>query len=309
MIFTITLSPTFDLTYHVDDLVTDQVNRVGRKIFEPSGKGINVSIDLAEEQFQTLAIAPVPDSELGDLWISAASEKMIISTSKSGHEIRINTSIIGKTGVTKINENFEKLSSDELKDLVGVIEKEAKEHKPKWIALCGSVHLENAEALGQALRRICDSVGAKLAIDTSGEAAEILFKFAPDFIKPNRDEISVWYPEASSSDQALISSIQDLAKRINGTVLCTNGGKTAYASNNKNLLEIVPPTIAAVNSVGAGDASLAGFLAAESSGSDFVTAVSMAMMWAIASCQNSKSAGLNLKAASGASASIKELVQ
>ena len=145
--------------------------------------------------------------------------------------------------------------------------------------------------------------------DTSGEAAEILFKFAPDFIKPNRDEISVWYPEASSSDQALISSIQDLAKRINGTVLCTNGGKTAYASNNKNLLEIVPPTIAAVNSVGAGDASLAGFLAAESSGSDFVTAVSMAMMWAIASCQNSKSAGLNLKAASGASASIKELVQ
>ena len=177
MIFTITLSPTFDLTYHVDDLVTDQVNRVGRKIFEPSGKGINVSIDLAEEQFQTLAIAPVPDSELGDLWISAASEKMIISTSKSGHEVRINTSIIGKTGVTKINENFEKLSSDELKDLVGVIEKEAKEHKPKWIALCGSVHVENAEALGQALRRICDSVGAKLAIDTSGEAAEILFKF------------------------------------------------------------------------------------------------------------------------------------
>ena len=78
MIFTITLSPTFDLTYHVDDLLTDQVNRVGRKIFEPSGKGINVSIDLAEEQFQTLAIAPVPDSELGDLWISAASEKMII---------------------------------------------------------------------------------------------------------------------------------------------------------------------------------------------------------------------------------------
>ena len=87
MIFTITLSPTFDLTYHVDNLVTDQVNRVGRKIFEPSGKGINVSTDLAEEQFQTLAIAPVPDSELGELWISAASEKMIISTSKSGHEI------------------------------------------------------------------------------------------------------------------------------------------------------------------------------------------------------------------------------
>ena len=148
-----------------------------------------------------------------------------------------------------------------------------------------------------------------LAIDTSGEAAEVLFKFSPDFIKPNRDEISVWYPEAASSDQALISSIQDLAKRINGTVLCTNGDKTAYASNNKNLLEIVPPTISGVNSVGAGDASLAGYLAAESSGSDFVTAVTTAMKWAIASCLNSGTAGLNMKAASEFDVSVKELVR
>jgi len=98
-----------------------------------------------------------------------------------------------------------------------------------------------------------------------------------------------------------------LAEKINGVVLCTNGGGTAYAANNEVLLEIVPPVIAGVNSVGAGDASLAGYLAAESSGSDFVTAISMAMTWASAACHNPGTAGLNMSAAKGAVASIKTI--
>ena len=65
--------------------------------------------------------------------------------------------------------------------------------------------------------------------------------------------------------------------------------------------------IAGANNVGAGDASLAGYLAAESSGSDFATAISTAMSWASAACQNPGTAGLNLKAAKGAAATITTL--
>ncbi|MEN9735871.1 MAG: hypothetical protein RL129_581 [Actinomycetota bacterium] len=309
MILTITLSPTFDLSYQVKEIIPNAVNRVGKKSFETSGKGINVSINLAEAKIPTIAIAPIPETLLGELWINMATENMVVRTSKSSHEVRINTSINSDGGTTKINESFEKLADDELKDLISVVTNEAKAHKPSWIALCGSVHPDNAKFLGESLRKLCNEVSAKFAVDTSGESAQILFDFGPDFIKPNRDELRDWYPESAKSEDAYVAAIRDLAKRIDGTVLCTDGGKTAYATDNKNLLEIVPPTIAAVNSVGAGDASLAGYLAAESSGSDFVTAVTTAMKWAIASCLNPQSAGLNLKAASGFDASVRELVR
>mgnify|MGYP006266861319 FL=1 len=309
MILTVTTSPTFDLTYNSSELSIHEVNRVGKKAFEPSGKGINVSINLAEEKYETKAIAPIPENALGDLFTEMASEKISVVKSKTSKEIRINTSIVDKEGVTKVNEVFEKLSDAELQDLMNLIANEAKSGKLKWIALCGSVHPENAKFLGENLRRICKEVGAKFALDTSGESAQIIFEFTPDFIKPNRDELTVWYPDAANSEDAYISSIQDLAKRIDGSVLCTDGSKNAYATDNKNLLEIVPPTISGVNSVGAGDATLAGFLAAESSGSDFVTAVTTAMKWAIASCLNSGTAGLNMKAASEFDVSVKELVR
>ena len=309
MILTITLSPTFDLTYSITSVTSHEVNRAGKKEFEPSGKGINVSVNLAEEKFETIAVAPVPTNGLGQLWINLANEKIIIRTSKSSHDLRINTSIVDTKGVTKINEEFEKLDLSELQDLITTVEKEVNSHKPSWIALCGSVHPDNAVFLGENLRRICDQANIKLAIDTSGKSAKVLFDYSPDFVKPNRDELAEWFPESKDSIEAYLTCIQNLAKKIDGTVLCTDGGKTAYATNNENLLEIVPPTIAGVNSVGAGDASLAGYLAAESSGSDFVTAIKMAMTWAIASCQNSKTAGLNLKAANGAIATIKELAR
>ena len=309
MILTITLSPTFDLTYSITSVTSHEVNRAGKKEFEPSGKGINVSVNLAEEKFETIAVAPVPTNGLGQLWINLANEKIIIRTSKSSHDLRINTSIVDTKGVTKINEEFEKLDLSELQDLILTVEKEVNSHKPSWIALCGSVHPDNAVFLGENLRRICDQANIKLAIDTSGKSAKVLFDYSPDFVKPNRDELAEWFPESKDSIEAYLTCIQNLAKKIDGTVLCTDGGKTAFATNNKNLLEIVPPTISGVNNVGAGDASLAGFIAAESSGSDFVTAVTTAMKWAIASCLNSGTAGLNMKAASEFDVSVKELVR
>jgi 1-phosphofructokinase len=195
MILTITPSPTFDLTYKSNGISTHEVNRVGKKTFEPSGKGINVSINLAEEKFKTKAIAPIPENALGDLFTKMASKKINLIKSKTTKEIRINTSIVDNEGVTKINEDFEKLSNVELQELVNVIANEAMNEKPKWIALCGSVHPENAKFLGDYLRQICNEVGAKFALDTSGESAQVIFEFTPDFIKPNREELTVWYSE------------------------------------------------------------------------------------------------------------------
>ena len=307
MIITITLAPTFDLTYHLDKVDLHEINRVNSKHIEPSGKGINVSINLAEEGHATTAIAPIPDTPLGDLWINMAEEKFTVRTSEASKEIRINTSVVDKEAVTKLNEKAAELNDSEVEDLIKVVRAESINSHPQWIALCGSVHTNNASKVGSELKKIADESGAKFAVDCSGESMVTLLGFNPDFIKPNRDELKELYPDMNETKDSYIDHVKKLAARIDGTVLCTDGAKVAYATNQKDLLEIVPPTIAGANNVGAGDASLAGYLAAESSGSDFATAISTAMSWASAACQNPGTAGLNLKAAKGAPATITKL--
>ena len=57
MIITITLSPTFDLTYHLDKIDVHAINVVNSKNIEPSGKGFNVSYNLVQQGFDSTAIA------------------------------------------------------------------------------------------------------------------------------------------------------------------------------------------------------------------------------------------------------------
>lgn len=305
MILAITLAPCLDLTYKVNQINIHEINTVSFKELEPSGKGFNVAFNLTQQGHDATTISPIPDSQLGHVWTDMAHEKVKTLTSPTENEIRIHTSVVDSKEVTKFNEKSQKLTDIELADLINTIEDAAKTGKVSWIAVCGSVHVDNAKALGLKLRKICDDYGCKLAIDTSGASAEILYDYKPAFIKPNRDELKELIPSAGKSEDAYKAAVVQLAAKINGTVLCTDGSKVAYAANNEVLLEIVPPVIVGVNSVGAGDASLAGYIAAESSGSDFVTAISMAMTWASAACLNPGTAGLNMNAAKGAAASIK----
>lgn len=203
MILTITASPTIDVTYKINSVNLQKINRVNSTSVEASGKGINVSSALADQNIKTEAIVAVPNSS------------------------------------------------------------------------------------------IARGVGAKIAIDTSGSALKHAISLAPDFIKPNLDELIEINPEIADNSQAIKDYVVVLSMQINGVVLCTNGGEVGYASNTIDLLEVTPLVINGANSVGAGDAAVAGYLAGETSGSDFASAVKTAMSWASAACQNKKTSGLN----------------
>ena len=104
MIITITLSPTFDLTYHLDKIDVHAINVVNSKNIEPSGKGFNVSYNLVQQDFDSIAIAPIAETQLGNVWSYMARDRIKILTSKTSNEIRINTSVVDGKEVTKFNE-------------------------------------------------------------------------------------------------------------------------------------------------------------------------------------------------------------
>jgi 1-phosphofructokinase len=292
MILTINASPTFDLTYWIEDVVQGTVNRVESSTLEASGKGINVSRALADQGYETAVIAPNSNTVLGELWLRLAESHHEVITSLTANEPRVNTSIVESIETTKINENLKPLSHDELGSLIEITRAKVAEYNPDWVVLSGSVNKVNSKELIEAVVAIAKSNGSKIAIDTSGDALREAIAAKPDFIKPNLEELQELLGDFEGSNDRFISAVEELTHQINGIVICSNGAGVGYASNQRELLEVTPLAITGANSVGAGDAAVAGFVAAESGGSDFITSVMTAKAWARKACQNPGSAGL-----------------
>ncbi len=113
-----------------------------------------------------------------------------------------------------------------------------------------------------------------------------------DFMKTNLEGLQERLGDFEGLDARFMSAVKELVHQINKIIICSNGAGVGYASNQRKLLEVTPLAITGANSVGAGDAAVAGFVAAESGGSDFITSVKTAKAWARKACQNPGSAGL-----------------
>jgi 1-phosphofructokinase len=289
MILTITPSPTLDLTYELDELKEDTVNVSKGTLIEGSGKGILVSMALTEMNVPCEAMVPISDSELSLAWRDVVAKKIKVNVTLAKREMRINTSLLHGGKTTKVNEVAMPLTSEECAEFLKNIEYKVQEIKPSWIVLSGHISKENVEAVVSGVKNLANNHGAKLVIDSSGRGLVRGIEAKPDFIKPNMDELIAIKPEAKS-DPA--KAVLNLAKEIEGVVLLSNGDKPAYASNGNELYELTPAPIQIINSVGAGDSTVAGFVAAAESGKGFLDSVINGMAWGQAACLTIESGGV-----------------
>ena len=289
MILTITPSPTLDLTYELADLNADQVNVSKNTLVEGSGKGILVSMALTEMGFDCEAMVPISDSELSLAWRDVVAKKIKINTTYAKREMRINTSLLHNGKTTKVNEVAKPLSDEECDEFLKRIEYKAHELRPTWIVLSGHISSNNVEKIITRVPEIAKLVGAKLVIDSSGKGLLAAIGAKPDFIKPNMDELIAIKPDAISDPKR---AVLELAKEIGGAVLLSNGNKPAYASDGNELYELIPSDTPIVNSVGAGDSSVAGFVAAAEEGKSFLDCIINAMAWGQAACMTVESGGV-----------------
>ena len=113
------------------------------------------------------------------------------------------------------------------------------------------------------------AAGARIALDSSGEGLRAARLAGVDLIKPNREELAelaqVAVHEVSTVEGALAAA-RSLVGACARTVLATLGSEGAILVEAEGaLLARVEPE-AFVSSVGAGDASLAAYLRADSRG-------------------------------------------
>ncbi|MFC4494344.1 1-phosphofructokinase family hexose kinase [Streptomyces ovatisporus] len=135
-----------------------------------------------------------------------------------------------------------------------------------WIVCCGSLPGGLSSGWYAELVRRCNLRGVRVALDTSGPALRAALRERPDVVKPNADELAeaVGRPLATVGDA--VKAAEELRTSGARAVLASLGATGQLLADATGTYFASAPAPAVRSDVGAGDASLAGFLAAGGSG-------------------------------------------
>ncbi|AWT52381.1 1-phosphofructokinase family hexose kinase [Mycolicibacterium smegmatis] len=261
MIVTVTPNPSLDRTLHLPALRPGEVNRATSTMTEPSGKGVNVALALHGAGHATRAVLPVGGSVGAE--IASALEGFGLDTIgvPVAGSVRSNVTLVEADGrSTKVNEPGPHLSQDEVDALCGA----ALADTADWVVWAGSLPAGFAPARLAAAVDEARAAGRRVAVDASGAAmTAVLAGGSPHLIKPNLDELA----DATGATPATLADVVDAARSLRvDTVLVSLGGDGAVLVTSDLALHGTAPVDRVVNTVGAGDALLAGYLAACSDG-------------------------------------------
>ncbi|MEU5963390.1 1-phosphofructokinase [Micromonospora parva] len=265
MIVTVTLNPSLDRAVEVDSLTRGEVIRAATAHLDPGGKGVNVSRALLANGVPSVAVLPSGGDEGNQLIRLLQTEGVeVLAVSISGRT-RSNITLAEPDGtVTKINEPGPAMSRAELDEVIDRVL--ARASSADWVVLCGSVPPGlPADAYAQLCRKL-RIAGVRVAVDTSGPALREAALAGATVLKPNRDELAdvVGTPLTDLDD--VVDAAQCLRKWGAGTVVASLGADGAVLVDADGVRTGTCPVARPRSTVGAGDALLAGFLAAGAQG-------------------------------------------
>ncbi|MFD7164152.1 1-phosphofructokinase [Streptomyces violascens] len=264
-ILTVTPNPSLDRTYEVPGLERGEVLRATGERVDPGGKGVNVSRAVAAAGHRTVAVMPLggaPGALVQELLGAEGIE--VAPVPVAGHT-RSNISVAEPDGtLTKINAPGPQLTATESELLLDTVRKHS--GRADWIACCGSLPRGLAPQWYADLVARAHAAGAKVALDTSGPSLIAALRERPDVVKPNAEELAqaVGRPLATVGDA--VKAAEEVRELGAGAVLASLGADGQLLVTASGTYFASAPVATVRSNVGAGDASLAGFLAAGGEG-------------------------------------------
>ena len=275
MIVTLTPAPAIDWTIAVDSFELGAVNRAVRSSREPSGKGVNVSWALHRAGVPTRAVFPAGGCtrDLMDRVLSQAGlEHVIVDT---GRDVRTNITLITPGCSTKLNDRGTALSEEQTRRLRKAIIGASVD--ASVVLICGSLPAGAPAAFVRNMVGTLKASGVDVVVDVSGEALELALAARPDLIKPNVDELAELAGRQLGTLGDVATAAEEARDRGAGAVLASLGADGALLVDGEGVLYARATDIPFVNSVGAGDALLAGFFGG---GQTRQERLATAMLWA-----------------------------
>jgi 6-phosphofructokinase 2 len=277
LIYTITLNPALDRTLLIDEMREDVPNRIIREESYAGGKGIDVSKVLTALGAENRALGFIAGFAGRQLEAQLVRDGTGCGFIPVSGETRINVIVheIGTGRQIIFNSVGPKVKPFELIEIVDVVKRV---EEPEFVSIGGSLP---PGAHPEIYRKIIETSrlrGAKVVLDVDREALSVGIRGKPDIIKPNIHELS----HLSGRKLEKRGEILEAARKINrkgvGTVLVSMGPKGILLVSEGKAYQAVPPKVEVVNTIGAGDSSVAGFIYGLSKGFD----LKESLIWATA---------------------------
>ncbi len=278
MIVTVTLNPSVDRTISIAKLDRGTVNRAEMIAVDPGGKGVNVSRALAAYGSETFALLVC--GSFGSRWFAERlTELNVAHHIVLGNGVTRNnvTLVEGDGTVTKINEPGFELSDAVLSDVKTALSEI--DLKDCWVVFAGALNPDADPLTYNKLATYVRSLGAKVAIDTSGEELKAAIEIAPELIKPNQHELSELVGRNLITIADIVAAAREVLDMGVGAIVCSLGADGALYIDNETVVHAEPETPVAGVPVGAGDILLATFIA----GGANAEALASAVAWSAAS--------------------------
>lgn len=264
MIYTVTFNPAIDYVVHTSELTAGRINRSSYEEIYVGGKGINVSIVLAELGVKSKALGFVAGFT-GRAIEDGASEKGVEADFvhlESGCS-RINVKIKTDTE-TELNGQGPEIPEDAIEQLY---EKLDKLRDGDVLVLAGSIPASLPSDIYEKILARLSRRKIRTVVDATKDLLLNVLKYKPFLIKPNDQELGEMFGRELKTDDEIITYAKRLREMGAVNVLVSMAEDGAILVDENGIVHkcgVCKGTVK--NSVGAGDSMVAGFIAGSENG-------------------------------------------
>lgn len=258
MIYTVTFNPSLDYVVGAERLVPGEINRTTRESIYPGGKGNNVSVVLSNLGHRSKALGFVSG------FTGEALTKMLNDYGCYTDFIRL------KQGFTRINVKINAEEETEINGQGPKITEEAIEQlyekldtleTDDILVLAGSIPNTLPSDMYERIMERLINKNIRITVDATNDLLLNVLKYHPFLIKPNNHELGEMFGVEIKSEEEIIEYAKELQKKGARNVLISMAGDGAILlTENGEIYGGKPPKGEVLNSVGAGDSMVAGFL-------------------------------------------------
>lgn len=264
MVYTVTFNPAIDYVVGVGELKSGHINRAASERVFFGGKGINVSLVLAELGIRSRALGFVAGFTGRAIEDGIRSEYIETDfVHLSGGFSRINVKI-KCAEETELNGQGPEITESDVERLFGKLNAL---QSGDTLVLAGSIPASLPQDIYERILAAVSGRGIRTVVDATKGLLLNVLKYKPFLIKPNHIELGELFGVTLSQTDEIVSYAQKLRDMGAQNVLVSRAGDGAVLVDENGAVHSCGVYSGVVrNSVGAGDSMLAGFLAGCESG-------------------------------------------
>lgn len=257
MIYVLSLNPSIDYHMEVDSLLLGETNRSHKEILQIGGKGINVATLLNNLNTHTVLLGFV-GGEMGSFITHRLDKLEFIHNAmiQTEHNTRINVKVKGQTE-TEINGSGEPITNKELKLLYNKL---TAIEKGQTIIMSGSLAKGMDANWYLELAKMMHEKEVEFVVDIATKSLLDICQYKPLLIKPNLHELEIIFETTIENVEDCIPFGQKLIALGAQNCIISLGDKGSYLITQDKVFKAGIPEGKLINSVGAGDSMVAGFV-------------------------------------------------